>query len=309
MSYKLQIILHCLPREIDEVERICNHLQRSSHFLEDNDKVILDFTLNISDTLTDWKNSKLPKEFFIEKWKMMEKRSDWTHKNIFEINIDDTCLGCNDKRRNSIRKYADKVTHFMYLDTDVYFSQFNLYYVFRSLESIKNKYHILSSQLLRLWDEGWNIISNDRFISMGYDSKIWLKFDPFRIDKECHDHLDSVNVKELPYIKFGGGWFNIFSSNLLKFIDIPDSLSSYGLDDTFVVDCANLMKQNGHDVSQYIIDNMVVCENRRYRDFNPYNNLIEDLTIDESFKQKYRDNAELHYPTEMEKFKSRLLTI
>jgi hypothetical protein len=40
---------------------------------------------------------------------------------------------------------------------------------------------------------------------MGYDSKIWLKFDPFGIDKECYDHLEDVNVKELPYIKFGGG--------------------------------------------------------------------------------------------------------
>ena len=304
--YKLQIVLHCLPREIDEVERICNHLQRSSHLLDEKDKVILDFTLNISDTLTDWKKSKLPKEFFIEKWKMMEKRSDWTHGNTFEVNVDDNCLGCNDKRRNSIRKYSNDITHFMYLDTDVHFSIYNLFYVFRALESVKNEYHILSSQLLRLWDEGWNIISNDRFIPMGYDSKIWLKFDPFGIDKECYNHLEDVNIKELPYIKFGGGWFNIFSSNLLKFIDIPDSLSSYGLDDTFIVDCANMMKQNGYDVSQYIIDNMVVCENRKYRDLNPYNNLIKDLTIDESFKQKYRDNAQLHYPNEIEKFKNRL---
>ena len=61
-----------MPREIDEVERICNHLQRSSHFLEDNDKVILDFTLNVSDRLTDLGKTKLPKEFFMEKWKMME---------------------------------------------------------------------------------------------------------------------------------------------------------------------------------------------------------------------------------------------
>tara|TARA_R110001583_G_scaffold41850_2_gene133055 strand:+ start:85 stop:1005 length:921 start_codon:yes stop_codon:yes gene_type:complete len=306
LETKLQIILHCLPREIDEVERICNHLQRSSHLLDGDDKVVLDFTLNVSNTLTDWDKSKLPKEFFIEKWKMIEKRSDWTDKNIFEINTDGTCLGCNDKRRNSIRKYSDDVTHFMYLDTDVHFSVYNLFYVFRALESIKNEYHILSSQLLRLWDEGWDIISNDRFIPMGYDSKIWLKFDPFGIDKECYNHLEDVKIKELPYVKFGGGWFNIFSSNLLKFIDIPDSLSSYGLDDTFVVDCANLMKQNGHDVSQYIIDNMVVCENRKYRDLNPYNNLIEDLTVDESFKQKYRDNAQLHYPNEIEKFKNRL---
>ena len=303
---KLQIVLHCLPREIDGVERICNQLQRSSHLLEDNDEVILDFTLNISDTLTDWNKSKLPKELFVEKWKMMEQRSDWTHKNIFEINTDDTCLGCNDKRRNSIRKYSDDVTHFMYLDTDVHFSIYNLFYIFRAIEEIKNEYSIISSQLLRLWDDGWNVISNDRFIPMGYDSKIWLKFDPFGIDSEVIKHLDEINIKELPYIKFGGGWFNIFSSNLLKFIDVPDSLSSYGLDDTFVADCSNLMKQKGYDVSQYILDNMVVCENRKYRDLNPYNNLIEDLTIDESFKQKYRDNAQLHYPNEIENFKNKL---
>ena len=30
----LHIILHCLPREIDELDRIVNHLKRSSHFLE-----------------------------------------------------------------------------------------------------------------------------------------------------------------------------------------------------------------------------------------------------------------------------------
>ena len=34
--------------------------------------------------------------------------------------------------------------------------------------------------------------------------------------------------------------------------------------------------------------------------------MIEDLTIDESFKQKYRDNAQSHYPKEIENFKNRL---
>ena len=303
---KLQIILHCLPREIDEVERICNQLQRSSYFLEKNDKVILDFTLNISDKLTNWKESKIPKEFFIEKWNTIKLRSDWTYQNIFEINTDDTCLGCNDKRRNSIRKHSDNVTHFMYLDTDVHFSIYNLSYVFRAIEQITNEYHIVSSQLLRLWDDGWNIISNDRFISMGYDSKIWLKFDPFAIDSEVLNYSENLSLKKLPFIKFGGGWFNVFSSNLLKFIDIPDSLSSYGLDDTFISDGSNLMKQSGYDVSQYILDNMLVCENRKYRDLNPYIHMINDLTIDESFKQKYRDNAQKHYPKEIELFKNRL---
>ena len=94
----LHIILHCLPREIDELDRIVNHLKRSSHFLEDNDEVILDFTLNLSDKLTDWETSKLPKEFFADKFEMMKQRCDWTSKNIFEINDSNRCLGINDKR-------------------------------------------------------------------------------------------------------------------------------------------------------------------------------------------------------------------
>ena len=295
-----------MPREIDEVERICNHLHRASHFLEKGDDVILDFTLNISDTLTDWSNSKIPKQFFVEKWKMIEQRSDWTFKNIFEINTDNTCLGCNDKRRNSIRKHANNVTHFMYLDTDVHFSIYNLSYVFRAIEQIKNEYCIISSQLLRLWDDGWNIISNDRFISMGYDSKIWLKFDPFAIDSEVLNYSENLSLKKLPFIKFGGGWFNVFSSNLLKFIGIPDSLSSYGLDDTFISDAANIMKQSGYDVAQYVLNDMVVCENRRYRDLNPYNNMIKDLTLNQNYKQMYRDNAKKHFNEEIENFKNRL---
>ena len=301
---KLQIVLHCLPREIDEVERICNHLQRSSHLLDERDKVILDFTLNVSDTLTDWNKSKLPKEFFIEKWKMMEKRSDWTHGNIFEVNVDDNCLGCNDKRRNSIRENNPK--NFMYLDTDVYFSMFNLSYLFRALEQIDNEYYVLNSQLLRLWDESWNMISNERYIPMGYDSKIWLKYDPFQLDSEVFTYASNINIKQLNGFKFGGGWFNVFSSNLLKLIDIPDSLSSYGLDDTFVEEGCRMMQQKGYDIKQYILDNMLVCENRKYRDLNPYVNFITDKTNSDEFKQGYRDNANKHYPTELQKLSERL---
>jgi hypothetical protein len=191
----LHIILHCLPREIDELDRIVNHLKRSSHFLDNNDEVILDFTLNLSDKLTDWETSKLPKEFFADKFEMMKQRCDWTSKNIFEINDSNRCLGINDKRRNSIRENNPK--NFMYLDTDVYFSMFNLSYLFRAMEQIDNEYYILNSQLLRLWDESWNMISNDRYIPMGYDSKIWLNYDPFKLDSEVFEYSSTIGIKEL----------------------------------------------------------------------------------------------------------------
>lgn len=300
----LHIILHCLPREIDELERIVNHLKRSSHFLGKDDEVILDFTLNLSDKLTDWETSQLPKEFFADKFDMMKQKCDWTSKNIFEINDGNRCLGINDKRRNSIRENNPK--NFMYLDTDVYFSMFNLSYIFRALEQIDNEYYVLNSQLLRLWDSSWNMISNERYIPMGYDSKIWLKYDPFKLDSEVFEYSSTIGIKELNGFKFGGGWFNVFSANLLKEIDIPDSLSSYGLDDTFIEEGCRMMQQKGYDIKQYTLDNMLVCENRRYRDLNPYVNFITDKTNSDAFKQAYRDNANKHYPNELQKLSERL---
>tara|TARA_Y100000004_G_scaffold162324_1_gene190979 strand:+ start:428 stop:1342 length:915 start_codon:yes stop_codon:yes gene_type:complete len=295
----IQIILHCLPREIDDTDRILDQLHKSSFYLSDNDKITLDVTLNLSDKLTNWNESLLPKEYFVDRFRLMEKKSDWTYHNIFDVNESDKCLGINDKRRNSLREHNP--SHFMYLDTDVYFSQFNLSYIFRALEQIKNEYHIVSSQLLRLWDDSWNVISNERFIPMGTESKIWKTFDPFGIDKECFDNLDYVGVKKISEIKFGGGWFNIFSSNLLKFIDIPDSFGSYGLDDTYIMECSNLMKQRGYDISQYVINNMLVMENRKYR-FHPYEKFLKDATIDESHREEKRNSANAKYVLEINKF-------
>ena len=137
-------------------------------------------------------------------------------------------------------------------------------------------------------------------------SKIWLKFDPFKIDSEVMGYVTDIGLKEIPYIKFGGGWFNVFSSNLLKEIDIPDSLSSYGLDDTFVEEGCRMMQQKGYDIKQYTLDNMLVCENRRYRDLNPYVNFITDKTNSDEFRQAYRDNANKHYSDELKKLSERL---
>ena len=94
--------------------------------------------------------------------------------------------------------------------------------------------------------------------------------------------------------------------DLLKEIDIPDSLSSYGLDDTFVEEGCRMMQQKVYDIKQYTLDNMLVCENRRYRDLNPYVNFITDKTNSDAFKQAYRDNANKHYPNELQKLSERL---
>lgn len=316
----IQILIHALPREIDGLERVCDQLHRSSFFLENSDKVNLDITLNLSDEFTDWENSSLPKEFFIDKFKAIEIRSDWTNKNYFEISHGDVCSGCNDKRRNSIRQYSDQVSHFLYADPDIAFPIWGLYYMFRAIESINTNYHIISGEVLKLWDNSWDSIVNERFINIPIDLedfpnrkvRFYKEFDPYRLDSEFFNNIDSTDIKIIPNFKFAGGLFTCFSSNLLKFIDIPDELGPYGLDDTYVLQCSHLMKQMGYDIQQYTIKNLVVCESRRYKHFpagfqdknvepNPYIKFLAQK-INENDRDILAENAKKAYPSLINKF-------
>ena len=306
---RLHIISHCLPREIDDLDRMFDHLHRSAHFLDDKDEVVLDCTLNLSDELTNWEDSKIPKEYFLAKWEMMERKADWTHKNIFDVVDDGSVLGCNDKRRNSIRKYADTTSHFTYMDCDIFFPMFMLSYIFRSIEQIDTEYHIINPQILKLWDESWDVISNDRWLHYGFDSFIWKSYDHYGLDKECFDYLDEVGIKPIDTIKFGGGLFCTFSSNLLKLVDIPDTFPGYGLDDTFVATCCQYMLGNGFPIRQYLLENIIVMENKKYKFENPYVKLLSDNTLGDGgnvMKKEFLKVAESNFESELQKFRERL---
>ena len=209
MANKIQIVLHSLPREIDEVKRIVDQLARSQFYIGDTNNVILDFTLNVSDDLTDWENSKIPKQYFIDKFTYIESFSPFV--NRFDVST--TCLGCNDKRRNAINSDTD-ATHILYLDTDVYFSDYNLTMMFDAISQINNKYHIISSEILQLWDPSWDVISNERTRNTDRSKKLWHT-NPYRVFDRTEPCMPKL--RQIPTVKFGGGWFNIFSKNLLKF--------------------------------------------------------------------------------------------
>ncbi len=44
----VQIVIHCLPREIDQLERLCNTLRENYYFVENHINVVLDVTLNLN---------------------------------------------------------------------------------------------------------------------------------------------------------------------------------------------------------------------------------------------------------------------
>jgi hypothetical protein len=284
-----QIVVHLLPHEIDWFEWQSKQLKIGSSFIED--KVIMDVTLNLN--LVNWEQSQIPKQYFIDKFNQIKQYYDWCEV-IFEINQDNTCLGIDDKRRNSIRNYNPD--NFIYLDCDIVFKPETLALLINCSKIIDNEYYIISPQTPKLWDGTWDVLVNKNYINQEYGFEKIIN--PYSVlDTEYGEvTLNSINT-----FKFGGGWFNLISSKLLKLTDIPDSFGPYGIDDTYVMYCCEVMKMKNYNPQQYVINNLVVAENYKYRD-NPYIKYLNTINK----KDEYRIQAENNFKLELNNFNNKI---
>jgi len=280
------IIIHVLPHEIDWFEWQAKQLKIGSSLINGSE-ITVDVTLNLN--LTNWMKSSIPKSFFISKFKHIKSYFDWCN-IVFDINEDGSCLGIDDKRRKSIRQY--NADNFVYLDCDVVFPVETLSILIECSKHIKNEYYIISPQVPKLWDNTWDVLVNKKYLSHHYGFERIV--DPYSIIS----HVEGMYLKPIDTFKFGGGWFNLISSNLLKLTDIPDSFGPYGVDDTYVMECCNIMVSKKYDVKQYVVDGLVVDEDYKYRDENTYKYYLYNLDR----KDKYRKQAENNFTKEVLKF-------
>lgn len=287
----IKITLHCLPHELDQVAWIVDQLKRGAR-LVDPSRFILDFTLNVSDEDVNWAESKVSKEFCVDKFNIIFNRSPF----INEHKVSEEHSGCNTVRRNALRA-DDNVTHIIGLDPDLLFPETILYYIASAVDNLKDDYYIITPQIYQLWDSSWDIISHPEYRNTPRDQKLWLQ-DPYLMFN--HQPTD-VKLSALPYLKFDGGWMTVYTKKLLQLVDIPDSLGHYGLDDTFVSTCSNILAQKGYNVKQYLIEDLIVMEDRVYRSegMKPFIKL-QDLQND------MRDNSHVYFQQEIEKFKNRV---
>lgn len=274
-----QIVIHLLPQEIDWFEWQIKQLKQGSYYLEE-DKVIIDVTLNLN--LVNWKESQFPKQFFIDKFNQLEKLCDWCVTQ-FIIDEENKCLGCDDKRREAIR--STSADNILYLDSDLIFKPELLKYIIDAAKVVPNEYYIISPQIMKLWDDSWDCLVHRDYIDLP-PSQGYKNADPYLV---ISTQPTEVSLTPIDQFKFGGGWFNLLSTKLLKLTDMPDSFGPYGVDDTYVMICCNVMKQKGYNIQQYILEGMIVAENIKYR-WNPYNNLLSLVNKQEEFRKQAESN-------------------
>jgi hypothetical protein len=205
-------------------------------------------------------------------------------------------MGCADKRRHSIRTYKD-VDAFIYLDADLIFSPLTLKLLLDSAKHVNNDYIIISPQIPKLWDDSWNVLMNSSYSNFPWDNKTFI--DPYTVITTMYGN---PLLKPIPTFKLGGGWFNLISANLLQLIDLPDSFGSYGPDDTFLMYGAQILKHANLDVQQWVVENLVVSENHKYR-LNAYGNLL----VNTNDRNQFRQESDSKLIDEVQKLQSKYL--
>ena len=282
-EHDLQIVIHTLPHEIDQLEQSLIRLKHNSINLSNEDRILVDVVLNCN--LVDWDSSSLPKSFFINKFNQLEQLTKTWADTKFEINENGIIQGCVSHRRKSI--IETKSDALLILDTDIFFSDTLLFYVVNSIKTLKNEnpYFILTPQTTPMWDNSWDPIVNDEFKNDGIH---FQSRDPYKYSQRLSNN---VMIKPIDEFKFGGGWATLISTQLAKKIGIPESLGHYGLEDTFIMHCLYMMRQKGLGVTQYVLENEIIVEDHVYR-FNPYEEYLTTINKQEEFKKIAQENFE-----------------
>ncbi|CAB4143374.1 hypothetical protein UFOVP449_172 [uncultured Caudovirales phage] len=291
------ITIFCLPQELEDLALTLNTLKRNSVFLDGSIQFKVEITMSLSDELTDWENTKLPKEYIKNRTiELVEKYLDWCE---CELLWDcENILGCVSQRRYSLQNNPD-ADFFIWLDTDMFFKDTTLHYVTDTYKLAKSNgldMVVVTPEFVKQWDDTWDVIVNKKyhFASTNY-------YKTTDIQKDSLLTSDDVNILQIPTFKFAGGWFTLISKSILDKTSIPESFGHYGLEDTFVMFCCQSMKQRGENISQLVVENLIAGEIHKSRT----NNTIKSFIASKDRKEEFRKIAEQNFNFELNSFINR----
>jgi hypothetical protein len=290
------ITIFALPQELEDLALTLNMLKRNSIYLDPSISYKIDITMCLSDELTNWNESKLPKEYIQERTtELVTKFLDWCEYNLM---WGDEILGCVSQRRYSLQNNPN-ADFFIWLDCDFIFKDTTLSYMTQAYQTIKESnidLFVLTPQFVKQWDNTWDVIVNNRFLN-----KPLMYHEISDVYKDALPDTGEIEVKPIPTFKFAGGWFTLFSKDLLSKTDIPESLGHYGLEDTYVTECCKILKNLNEPVFQFILENHIIGESYTHRP----NEIIKKYISNINRKEEFTRIAHTNFPIELNKFYER----
>jgi hypothetical protein len=236
-----------MPWEIDYALLTFTQLKKSKYYLHDDVNITIDSVLNLSSYTTNWSQSKLPKEFFIEKYNQLSiLLKEYTHNQ--KIYNGDKLYGHLDLQKECI---SSKTDYYISICPDIYFSEYALTYLIESAKQIKNKYFLITPQISKVGDADWDEITNPKYVNIPYSD--YIKMDVFDIDYDRKNSNEEISLFPTQKPKFAG-WFDLYSKSFYEELcPIQEEWSGYGPWDLYSLIILNNIKQYNIDFQQYLL--------------------------------------------------------
>jgi hypothetical protein len=281
------ITIFAMPQELEDLALTLNMLKRNSVFREKDINYKVEITMCLSDELTNWKESTLPKDYIWQRTvELCKKYLGWCEYEL-RIETESEILGCVSQRRYSLKNNPN-ADFFIWLDCDFIFKDTTLFYVasaFKMLKEGGRDDFVVTPQFVKQWDNTWDVIVNKRFWNHQLDYELIAD-----VYEDTLPEYGEVGVQEIQSHKFAGGWFTCLSGDLLRKTDIPESFGHYGLEDTYVAECMNIMKSQNKYVSQFIVENLIIGESYTQRPNETIKSFIKSKNRKEEFTKIATDN-------------------
>jgi hypothetical protein len=243
-----------MPWEIDYALLTFTQLKKSKYYLPEDVNITVEPVLNLSSYIIDWDNSKLPKEYFIEKFNTISLLLK-DYKYTGRIYEGDEIYGHLNSQRESISEETD---YYIGMCPDMYFTEHTLYYLTEYAKTIKDKYFVLSPQHRKLSDASWDVSTDPDFLNIPYE-----KYNDVDV-YDMRSHIKNRNVDVFPelnpHAKFAG-WFDIYSKAFYEdLFPIQDDWNGYGPWDLYCLILNQYLKQAGINYNHYTLKGQTTGE-------------------------------------------------
>ena len=238
-----------MPWEVDYALLQFMQLKKASQHL--NDDIYFHIGLNLSSHIINWDESKLPKEFFINKFNAALKMLDWAKEVNVTIYEGDELWGHLDLEKVQM---DPKIDYYMSICPDMWFHEYALFYIIESAKQLKDKYFIITPEIHKLWDWTWDELVNENYKDVPYEN--WNKSDIFEIQSRA---LGEPYIQQTTHFKYAG-WFDLYSKDFMELIPIPDDWKGYGPWDYYSMLVSDIAVKNGIDIKEYVLRNQIIFE-------------------------------------------------
>ena len=246
---KTLVVIHVMPGELEMFERFMTQYRNAlSHLNPSEDDVTLKVSLNLNPELTDWDNSELKQDFFVNKFATLFNGI----RNINEIILDTSLWGTTQQKRESISLNYDQ---FVFCDADIMLHEYQLKTQLNVSYQLDGMY-IVSPSIPRWWDPSWDILVHSKHKEMNLGTAHSQEV----VEGSYTQPIEELSAKRIPFIKFGCGMHTLYSKSFWNLMGIPESFGGYGPEDTFGMTCAQLAIQKGYDIKQYVLDGLYITE-------------------------------------------------